>query len=550
MKHDLVVRNGFVVDGLGGEPTRADVAIDADKITAVGDVETRGRQEIDADGLTVTPGFIDLHTHLDAQVGWDPDLTPVSWHGVTTVLMGNCGVTFAPCKPDERELLAGMMESVEDIPRGSIMQGLPWDWVDYGEYLDSVDRLGPGINIAGMVGHAAVRYFVMGERAVEEESTIEERKQMAAIVAQAIDRGAVGFSTNRYRGHTLPDGRPIPGTFTDVNELELIAYEVSSRNALFQAVGINWDHMRHVADTAKPRMLFNSTLSGVRDDESGLRRRREVDQLSEGRDISGVAQVRGSGALIGLQALLPFRSENWLKLRSLDLDAKLEALNDKDFLQVLINDVKGGESRWPDPDWVFYLGNNETPDHSMGEHNNIASIAEHNDENWIETFLRLSVETRGRAMFNVIGENQNLKALRDMFDGGRVFPGVGDAGAHVTMVMDAGWATFVLAHWIREEGLFTMGEGIRRLTSGPARILKSKDRGVLLPGMKADINVFDAETVAEGYPYQVHDFPGGAPRLTQPSIGYKATIVNGAINVLDGEMTGNHAGSVLRHNPN
>ena len=549
MKHDLVIRNGFLVDGLGGEPTRSDLAIDSDKVTAVGVVDNQGHQEIDADGLTVTPGFIDLHTHLDAQIGWDRDLTPVSWHGVTTALMGNCGVTFAPCKADERGLLAGMMESVEDIPRDSIMQGLPWDWVDYGEYLDSIDRLGPGINIAGMVGHAAVRYYVMGERAVEEEATDAEREQMAEIVARAIDRGAVGFSTNRYRNHTLPDGRPIPGTFSHVRELEIIAHEVSSRKALFQAVGIDWNHMRHVADTAKPRMLFNSTLSGVRDDDSGIRRREAVEELSQGRDISGVAQVRGSGALLGLQALIPFRGECWNKLRSLKLKAKVNALRNEDFRQQLAAEVIDSDRKWPDPNWVFYLGNEKSPDHTMGKHNNIAAIAERANEHWIQSFLRISESTNGRALFNVIGENQNLKALRDMFDGGRVFPGVGDAGAHVTMVMDAGWATFVLAHWIREDGLFTMGEGIRRLSSGPARILGVKNRGALLPGMQADVNIFDAETVAEGYPYQVHDFPGGAPRLTQPSMGYKATIVNGVINVLDGELTGDHGGSVLRHSP-
>lgn len=547
MKHDTVIRGGQVVDGTGKQSFTGDVAIDDGRISQVGHVSSKGKQELDANGLAVAPGFIDMHTHLDAQIGWDQNLTPLSWHGVTTAMMGNCGVTFAPCKTEDRELLAGMMETVEDIPRDSILTGLPWDWIDYGEYLDSIERLQPGINVTGLVGHAAIRFFVMGERAVEEQSSDDERRQMADIVAHSIDRGAIGFSTNRTPQHTLPDGRAIPGTFADVEELELIAKEVSERGALFQSVGMDWKHMRQVADHASPRMLFNSTLSGVRDDESGIRQRKGVDQLSRGKDISGVAQVRGSGALLGMQALIPFRSESWQELRNLSLDQKVTALEDSEFRARLVHDVKNSAPRWPDPAWLFSLGNDESPDHSMGDHNNLLKMSEAANEHWIETFLRLSLETKGRILFNYIGENQNLKALRDMFDGGRVFPGVGDAGAHVTMVMDAGWATFVLAHWVREEKLFTVEEAVRRLTSASARILGLSDRGRLEPGMRADVTVFDPDEVSECYPYRVNDFPGGAPRLTQRAKGYKAILVNGEVNVVDGEHTGSHAGTVIRH---
>lgn len=549
MAYEIVIRGGSVVDGTGSEPKTCDVGIDNGLISEVGQISTRGHREIVADGLTVTPGFIDLHTHLDAQIGWDPDLTPSSWHGITTAMMGNCGVTFAPCKPQDRELLAGMMETVEDIPRRSIIDGLPWDWEDYGGYLDSIDRQRPGINVAGLVGHAAVRFYVMGERAVEEQSDDDERSQMAEIVANAIDRGAVGFSTNRTSAHKLPDGRAIPGTFADVKELEIIANEVSKRHALFQAVGIHWDHMRHVADTARPRMLFNSTLSGVRDDESGNRQRKGLDELAKGRDISGVAQVRGSGALVGLEALIPFRGEAWSKMRDMDLEQKVAALRDLEFRTQLAEEVKNGNPRWPDPNWLYSLGKGPTPDHTMGDHNNLLKMSADAGEHWIETFLRLSVETDGRILFNCIGENQNLKALRDMFDGGRVFPGVGDAGAHVSMVMDAGWATFVLAHWVREEALYSLSEAVQRMTSASARILGIRDRGTLRPGMRADVNVFDASEVRESYPYRVYDFPGNAPRLTQKSVGYEAMLVNGQINVLRGEHTGVHAGTVIRHSP-
>ena len=544
MTHELIIRGGHLVDGLGGEPVAGDLAVDAGTITAVGKVDGKGKRELDARGLTVTPGFIDMHTHLDAQICWDPHVSPVSCHGVTTALIGNCGVTFAPCRPEDRELLAGMMETVEDIPRQSILTGLPWDWVDYGGYLDSVERLGPGINIAGMIGHGALRYFVMGERGVEEDATDAEKQEMARLVGEAIDRGAVGFSSNRYRAHRIPDGRAVPGTLAELDELVQIGNEVSRRNALYQHVGMRFDHVDHVIGATGARMLFNSTLQGF-DDDAGKKRLRAIRQVAGGRDISGVAQVRGSGALIGLQALIPGAGESWGKLRSLDLEAKLAAIRDDAFRAQLVSEAEEPKG-WTRPGWMYYLGNGASPDHSQGSHNNLAAMAEAAGEHWSETFLRLADETDGKALFNHIGENQNLKALRDLFAGG-VFPGVGDAGAHVGMVMDAGWATFVLSHWVREDGLYTMGQGIQRMTGGPARILGLADRGALKPGMRADINVFDADTVAETHPYRVTDFPGGASRLTQGSIGYKATLVNGEIHVLDGEVTDACAGQVLRH---
>ena len=450
MTHDLVIRGGHLVDGLGGEPVSGDLAVDDGVITAVGGVDGRGRRELDAEGMTVTPGFIDMHTHLDAQICWDPHVSPVSCHGVTTALIGNCGVTFAPCRPEDRELLAGMMETVEDIPRQSILKGLPWDWVDYGGYLDSVERLGPGINIAGMIGHGALRYFVMGERGVEEDATADEKREMARLVGEAIDRGAVGFSSNRYRGHRIPDGRAVPGTIAELDELVLIGHEVAKRKALYQHVGMRFDHVDHVAGATGARMLFNSTLQGF-DDDAGRKRLAMIRKVAEGRDLSGVAQVRGSGALIGLQALVPGAGETWAKLRGMDLGGKLAAIRDAAFRARLVAEAQEPKG-WARPGWMYYLGDGLSPDHSQGSHNNLEAMAERAGEHWSETFLRISDETAGRALFNHIGENQNLKALRDLFAGG-VYPGVGDAGAHVGMVMDAGWATFVLAHWIREDGL-------------------------------------------------------------------------------------------------
>lgn len=273
-----------------------------------------------------------------------------------------------------------------------------------------------------------------------------------------------------------------------------------------------------------------------------------IRKVAAGRDLSGVAQVRGSGALIGVQALIPGGSGSWAKLHAMAVDERLAAIRDPAFRAKLIEEARRPQQSWTRPGWMYYLGDGVSPDYTLGSHNNLASMAVAAREHWSETFLRISDETHGRALFNHVGENQNLKALRDLFAGGVLF-GVGDAGAHVGMVMDAGWATFVLSHWIREEGLFTMGEGIRRLTSAAARIIGCKDRGALVPGMRADINVFDADIVAETHPCRVTDFPAGASRLTQGSIGYKATLVNGEFHVIDGELTDVRTGQLLRHPP-
>ena len=544
MAHDLIIRGGELVDGTGAEARPGDLAIDGGTISAVGQVDGKGKREIDARGLAVTPGFVDLHTHLDAQIGWDPQMTPVSWHGVTTALLGNCGVTFAPCKPADVELLAAMMETVEDIPKNAILTGLPWDWEGYGGYLDAIERLNPALNVAGMVGHCAVRFYVMGERAVEEQATPEERARMADVVAQSIDDGAVGFSTNRYPPHKLPDGRSIPGTFADPIELVDIAKAVGPRNGLMQAVGANFEVLKAMAETTKGRILF-SYGTGPQEG-SGKAQADNLAKLCQHGDLTAITQVRGSGFMFGLQSALPAQGETWAALRSQDLAGRLAAIRDAATRAKLVEEGKAMQRRFPMTN-VYYLGDAESPVYTTPADQNLEAQAAAAGEHWIETFLRLSDETDGKALFNLRMFNQSLKELGDLFKSEHIFPSLGDAGAHVSQIMDAGWPSFVLSHWIRDAGLYSLGEGIRRLTSGPARVLGLTDRGTLTAGMKADVNVLDPATVAERQPQLVHDFPGGAPRYIQKSIGYKATVVNGAVTLVDGEHTGERAGLVLRH---
>ncbi len=551
MAHDIVIRGGQLVDGTGNEPVAGDLAIDDGIITAMGEVDGSGNEEIDAEGHLVTPGFVDIHTHLDAQIGWDPHCTPVSWHGVTTVMMGNCGVTFAPCKPTDQDLLAGMMETVEDIPKDAILGGLPWDWEDYGGYLDAVERLQPGLNVAGLVGHCAVRYYVMGERAVEELATEDEKRQMADIVGKAIDSGAVGFSTSRFPPHVLPDGRSIPGTYADASELLEIAKEVGPRRALMQNV-LDWSKfdfntklLRDIATTGGGRVLFSFGTSS--DPQSGKNMAAYLDSLCEGGlDISAVTQPRGSGFIFGLQSMLPVAGRSWEELRGRDLEGRLALVQDPDFRHRLVEDAKTAE-RKSDPELIFYMGAGESPHYTARWDENLAAMAKAAGEHWVETFLRISLERQGKAFFTFRMFNTNIDALRDLLQSDRMLPILGDAGAHVSQIMDAGWASFVLSHWVREEGLFTIGDAIRRMTSAPARILGLTDRGALAPGMRADVNVLDPSTVVECQPEIVHDFPGGAPRFIQRSKGYRATLVNGQVHVRDGECTDVRAGQVLRH---
>ena len=552
MAHDIVIRGGQVADGTGREPVLEDLAIDDGVISAIGRIEGQGAQEIDAEGHVVTPGFVDIHTHLDAQIGWDPFLTPVSWHGVTTVLMGNCGVTFAPCKPADKELLAGMMETVEDIPKDAILGGLSWDWEDYGGYLDALEKLSPAINVAGMVGHCAVRFYVMGERAVEEQATEAEKKQMADVVARSIDAGAVGFSTNRYPPHVLPDGRSIPGTFADRDELMQIARAIAPRDALmqnvldFQQFDFSTQLLRDMAKTTGSRVLFSYGVSP--DASSGKAAAAFLDRLCEGGlDITAISQPRGSGFVFGLQSLLPARGDTWREIRRLPLEGRLAAIRNAETSQKLVEEAKKPEATQLPIHQVFWMGSGETPEYTAPAEKNLQAMADGAGEHWSETFLRLSRESDGKALFTFRMFNQSLDALADLFQSERAFPSLGDAGAHVSQIMDAGWASFVLSYWVRERGLYSMGEAVRRLTSAPARVIGLQDRGILAPGMRADVNVLDPDTVAECQPELVHDFPGGAPRYIQRSKGYKATIVNGQVSVQNGEHTGARAGRVLRH---
>lgn len=551
MPHDLVLRNGSIVDGTGSAARVADLAIDGDTIAAIGRVEDRGATEIDAAGHVVTPGFVDLHTHLDAQIGWDPMLTPVSWHGVTTALLGNCGVTFAPCKPTDRELLAGMMETVEDIPRDAILSGLPWTWESYGEYLDAVVGLEAAINVGGLIGHCALRYYVMGERGVAEPATAAERARMAEIAGQAVRDGAAGFSTSRFLGHFLPDGRHVPGTHAEHDELVEIARAVGAAGGLMQNVlNLSGDFdgemalLREQAEASGERVLFSITAGttgsfGDRVTEAVMAMR------ADGLDVSAVCIPRGSGFVSGLQSMPLWRGPTWKELATSDFDTRLRMTRDAETVEALVAEAASGAG-FLKPEDAYFLGDGDQPDYLAGDDQSLASLAKTAGESPAATWLRYARESDGRALFVVRLFNKNPDALARLLDTEFCLPGLGDAGAHVSQIMDSGWGTFVLSHWARDTGFYTLEEAVRRISGEPARIMGLADRGTLAPGQRADVNVIDLDRLGERMPRIVHDFPGGAPRFVQRATGYAATICNGVVIARDDELTGARPGRLAR----
>jgi N-acyl-D-aspartate/D-glutamate deacylase len=567
MDYDLVIRGGTVVDGTGSPARRADVAVRGDRIVAVGDsgaggdVDGSAGRTIDADGLVVAPGFVDAHTHLDAQLAWDPVATSSCWHGVTSVVLGNCGVAFAPCKPDDREYLARMMESVEDIPADSIMSGLDWDWETYGEYLGALDRLPKGINVGGMVGHCAVRHWAMGERGLDDVPAGEDDvRAMVAVVDEAIAAGALGFSTSRTMLHRVPDGRSVPGTYATPDELYAIAdvlaargrgtFEVAPRigeregdDLATTRAEIAW--MAEVnRRTGRPVTFAVASVDTRPTLHSDVLRL--VDEAAgEGARLRPQSTARGIGILFGLCVRTPFDGvASWRDLMALDEDKRLAVINDDEHGAALVRDADERGTGFP-VDKLYFLGVDEARyDHRPAD--SLAALAAAAGETPAATFLRLSVESGGRALFSFPFLNHSMAAVEELLGHPSTMLGLGDAGAHVGQIMDASLPTFFLSHWVRDRGRFTLEEGVRRLTSDTAAVFGIADRGVLREGAFADVVAFDLDGLRLPLPEYVHDFPGGAGRFVQRSEGYAWSIVNGQPFMEDGHHTGALAGRVLR----
>ena len=569
MSHDVVIRGGLVVDGTGAAGAVADVAIDDERITSVGEVDAPGRTELDAAGKVVTPGFVDIHTHLDAQLAWDPIGSSSCWHGVTSVVMGNCGVTFAPVKTADITYIAEVMESVEDIPKRSIMEGLPWDWRSYGEYLSFLDGMPKGINAGGMVGHVAVRWHTMGPDSLEERpASPEQVAAMCELVDEAMGSGALGFSTSRTLLHRTPDGRPIPGTFADDDELYAFG-DVLGRHGRgvfesaprFEAAGPDFAGGRHeievlgeITRRSGQPSTFGLVYSARKPEMSDLVLGYVSDQNAAGGLLRPQTTCRAIGVVLGIGHRTPWdrAGQTWRSLRGLTVAEKLAVIRDPATRKQLVAEANAsdGQSTGMANSLVdlsrLYLLDAVNPNYRIGPDDTLEAQAAAAGVSPVELFLDVTDRSEGSVMLSLPILNQDFDAIERMLSHDSIVMGLADAGAHVGQIMDSSQPTFFLSHWVRDSGFFGIEEGVRRITSDTADLFGLTDRGRLQAGRYADVNVIDLEHLSLSGPEYVYDFPGGAGRYIQRGAGYSATLVNGKVFMRDGEHTGALAGHTLR----
>ena len=563
MTHDLVITNGTVVDGTGAPSYRADLAIDGDRITEIGEHATLGtaRRTIDADGRYVTPGFVDLHSHLDAQIGWDPLMSSSCYHGVTSVVMGNCGMTFAPVRPGQAEVLANAMESVEDIPASCILEGLPWSWESYGEYLDVIDAMPKGINAGGYVGDVALRTYVIGDAACDEdyEATDDELAAMAREVESAMEAGALGYSISRSLTHRVPDGRWVPGTWAKPHEFFAIAeplgrlgqgvLECAPRyNEVDGATSRAEEEMAWIAELSRTLgRPFTFNLMQMRSLGDHYRRVLELatDANAHGAQLRPQTTPRGIGVLFGLAANTPIDNlAAYAPLRALDLGRRVATLRDPGVRAQLIAD--GLAANASSYDRMYLMTPDTGASYCYGPEDSMGAQARRLGISPVEFYIDTLIATDGRAVVNWPVLNEDFDAIAELLASPVTIMGLADAGAHATQIMDASQPTFFLSHWVRDQGVMSIEEGVRRITSDTADFVGYRDRGVLRTGAYADVNVIDLEAMWLPIPEIVHDFPGAAPRYVQRARGIDHTVVNGQPFLDHGEPTGALAGRLLR----
>ena len=561
MAHDLVIRAGRVADGLGGDPMVADVAVDGATISAVGTVADRGRREIDGEGLLVTPGFVDIHTHYDGQVTWDSRVTPSAWHGVTTAVMGNCGVGFAPVRPDAHDRLISLMEGVEDIPGPVLDEGIEWTWESFGEYLDAVEGRPHDIDVCAQLPHGALRLYVMGERAARlEEATEDDTAAMRQLATEALRAGAIGFSTSRTLNHRTASGDPTPSLRASADELEAIALGVADAGhgviELISDFSPDLDGefamIRGLVErTGCPLSLSLAQSHRQPDAWRELLARIEA-ATADGLPIRGQVAPRPVGLLLGLQSSFhPFSGHPaFREVARLPLEEQVRALRDPALrTRLLEGERPAGLRALLDDDRMYPLGS--PPDYEPAPETSVLRLAQARGVEPAELALDLMLEDDGRGFLFVPFSNfadGHLDACGEMMVHPDTVFGLGDGGAHVGIITDASFPTYALTHWARDRrhGRVDLGWMVQQLTSATARAVGLTDRGVVAPGMKADLNVIDFEELRCEVPEMAYDLPAGGKRLLQRAHGYRTTVVSGQVTYEDGEATDALPGRLVR----
>ena len=559
MTHETIISGGTVVDGAGTAPRRADVAIDNGRISRVGDLAgEQAERSIDATGKLVTPGFIDLHTHLDAQIGWEPEMRPSSYHGVTTALIGNCGVTFAPCAESNRSYLAKLMEAVENIAAEAIMDGLPWNWTSFGEYLDSVQSLRPALNVVGLVGHSAIRFEAMGDKSCDEgvQADDKELAHIVALVKESVQGGAVGFSTSRFLGHRVPDGRLTPGTWADARETKAIQQAVvdaGGRGGLFQVapdMRTRYEIEREMFETGAEigcQVLFSGGAGG--DGDGGVSRWADFLQRNNeaGRRIASICHTRPSGSFFGLAQQAYLRTPAWRELMQLpDIASRVATLKDPAKREELIAQAKEAGGFGQVARILHPMGTDEYPDFDLENRKNLQKLAEDAGKDPVDVYVERLIASEGKEMWNLWAFGGALENQWNYMRLPYVVPMLGDAGAHVGQFTDADSPTFLLGELTRDRGVYSLQEAVHRISGKSAQVLGLKERGEIREGWHADINVIDYDELRSCHPEYLNDFPHNGGRLVVKSKGYDATLVAGEVVIQNGEYTGNRPGQVIR----
>ena len=564
--HDLVLRGGTLVDGTGAPARAGDLAIDGGRISQVGGTAGAARREVDAAGLLVTPGWVDVHTHYDGQVTWDPYLTPSSWHGVTTVVMGNCGVGFAPARPDRHQWLIGLMEGVEDIPGTALAEGIDWQWESFPEYLDAIDRMRRAIDVAAQVPHGAVRAYVMGERGAKNEaSTPEDVAEMARIVREALAAGALGFSTSRTLLHRAIDGEPVPGTFA--NEAELLGIGRALGDVGYGVFELASDLAPESAEFAWMEKLSVETgrpvtFACLQNDFDPQQWRRSL-HAAEDASLRGafvVPQVAGrpTGLLLGLESTFhPFSDHPTYRaeLAALPLAERVRRMREPALRARLLAEQPG--PNLPIANYIasslhklFPLG--DPPDYEPPPERSVKAMAERAGCAAQEIAYDLLLQRDGKELlyFPLLNYSDgDFAPIREMLLHPNAVLGLSDGGAHCGIICDASMPTFMLTHWVRDRqrgARLPLEHVVRMQTANTARLFGLGDRGRLAPGLRADVNVIDLHQLRLDPPEMVFDLPAAGRRLVQRAHGYRMTVQNGTVIAEHDEATGALPGRLIR----
>jgi len=560
MAYDLVIKNGMIVDGSGGARYRGDLGVKDGKIATIGRISAPADDIVDAEGHVVTPGFVDGHTHMDAQIFWDSLGSCSCYHGVTSVVMGNCGFTLAPCRENEVDYVFRNLERAEDISRDAMSAGITWQWETYPEYLDVIDKLPKGMNYAGYVGHSALRTYVMGERAFDEQANEDELAAMVANVQDAIKAGAIGFSTSRSPAHLQPDDRPVASRTANFSEVAAIVNGMGDLNAgIFQLAmerGTNkelqafYQKLMDLSKTSGRPVTFGSL--NRRSNPGAWKSLYEIIEKGnqEGANCFTQVHAREINVVLSFETQLPFDDwPIWCDIRNLSLEDQKTALRDPEMKRRLIQaaqssssnkKVTGGEARPPEWDYFYLM------DKATWPHRTLKEIAAERGTDPVEAMIDIALENDLQVFFRQPISNEDEDEALAVMKHPRSCVTFSDSGAHVSQIMDSSLQTHLLSYWVRERGEFTLEQAVRMITYDTATNWGFHDRGLLREGMAADIVVFDPKKIGARMPTVVYDLPAGAQRLKQTADGISATVINGQVVLRNNEHTGALPGQLLR----